>query len=140
MDNDLQRLCKRYEIAVGNFARSCITMRANEKSFQAWYASCMIQEFGLSRVYREVHLSKGSLFEMIHPDPLWRSLEGGNELFPDLVVSWEPDVDVRHSSSRSKNLREAAAMLHRLAIVSELKVTGSTGLATSPQQIRQDLA
>lgn len=140
MTSELERLCSRYEIAVGNFGRSCAGMRANEKSFQAWYASCVIQELGLSRVYREVHLSKGSLFADIEAHELWEPLEKGNELFPDLVVSWEPDIDARHSSSRTEALRGAGAMLSRLAIVSELKVTGSTGKSTLRHAVRQDLA
>lgn len=88
-DPTLERLCRRFEIAVSNFGRSCIGMRANEKAFQAWYAACVIQEFGLSRVYREVHLNKPELFELAQRHSFTSALEEGNELFPDLSVSWE---------------------------------------------------
>jgi hypothetical protein len=43
---NLERLRSRFEVAVENFSRSCMFMRANEKAFQAWYAAYAIQEFG----------------------------------------------------------------------------------------------
>lgn len=136
----LARLCKRFEIAAGNFGRSCIAMRANEKAFQAWYAACVIQEFGLSRVYREVHLWKEELFALAGTSPLTEALKEGNELFPDLSISWQPDIDARHSSTREELHKKAGEMLKQFGILSELKVTGSTGKATGPRAIRQDLA
>jgi len=48
--NEIQRISKRFEIALSNFGRSCIDLQANEKAFQAWFAACIIQEFGLSYV------------------------------------------------------------------------------------------
>ncbi|MCX5661407.1 MAG: hypothetical protein NTW19_17130 [Planctomycetota bacterium] len=134
-----ERLCKRFEIAVGNFGRSCIDMRANEKAFQAWYAACVIQEFGLRRVYREVHLAKPDLFEFAPACSFTAPHKTGNELFPDLSVSWE-DVDARSSNTRRSELKHAGAMLMQFGILSELKVTGSTGVATLPQQIERDLS
>jgi hypothetical protein len=138
----LERLCRRFEIAVGNFGRSCIAMRANEKAFQAWYAAAVIQEFGMSRVYREVHLDKRALFQMVGRQPFTSclKLETGHELFPDLSVSWEPDVDARHSSTRRDRLRHPGDMLMQFGVLSELKVTGSTGKPTPLKLIHQDLA
>lgn len=127
---------ERFEIAVSNFGRSCLSMRSNEKAFQAWFAACVIQEFGLSRVYREVHLDKKQLFIGLDPHPYWDGLRKGNELFPDLSVSWDPDVDTRHSSNRKD---DAAQMLRRMAIVSEFKVTGSTSDATPRAHVLRDL-
>jgi hypothetical protein len=140
MSIELDRLRKRFEIAAQNFGRSCISMKANEKAFQAWYAACVIQEFGLSRVYREVHLSKRFLKELIGDEAVATGIiEEGNELFPDLSVSWEPDVDARHSRTRTADLKHAGAMLQQFGILSELKVTGSTSIATSKAMLRKDL-
>lgn len=138
----LDRLCKRFVVAVGNFGRSCISLQSNERSFQAWYAASVIQEFGLSQVYREVHLKKESLFREIKDrpfHPFFSDLRKGHELFPDLSISWEPDLDTRHSDSRDPQLAPAGAMLSKLAIVTELKVTGSTGVATAQKDLLTDL-
>lgn len=137
---EIERLKRRFEIAVGNFGRSCLGMKANEKAFQAWYAASVIQEFGMARVYRELHLWKAELFELAGNHPLYAGLRKGNELFPDLSVSWQPDVDARHSSTRSRNLRPAGPMLREFGILSELKVTGSTGSATPYREVRRDIA
>lgn len=111
-------------------------MRSNEKAFQGWFAACVIQEFGLSKVYREVHLDKKELFTGISDQPFVEDLRTGNELFPDLSISWEPDVDTRHTSNRDCN---AAEMLSQMAIVTEFKVTGSTSAATPHVQVLRDL-
>ncbi len=132
----LNRLRGRFEIAVSNFGRSCIAMQSNEKAFQGWFAACVIQEFGLSRVYREVHLDKKELFTGISDQLFVEDLRTGNELFPDLSISWEPDVDTRHTSNRDCS---ASEMLSQMAIVSEFKVTGSTSVATPHVQILRDL-
>jgi hypothetical protein len=97
----IERITKRFEIALSNFGRSCIDLQANEKAFQAWYAACIIQEFGLSHVYREIHLWKSELFASSRPNEMTIALKKGNELFPDVSVSWLPDIDVRHSSTRA---------------------------------------
>ena len=109
-DVQIDRITKRFEIAVSNFGRSCIDMQANEKAFQAWYASCIVQEFGLSHVYREIHLGKSELFR----------LAPANEL--------------------TKNLRKAGAFLSEFSLISELKVTGSTSRPTPPRDVLKDIA
>lgn len=43
---DLDRLARRFEIAVENFFRSTFDLRANEVAFQAWFAASVIAEFG----------------------------------------------------------------------------------------------
>jgi hypothetical protein len=136
----LARLTTRFEIALANFGRSCFSLRANEKAFQAWYAAGVIQEFGLARVYREVHLDKQGLFTVAPRKGLLENVPDGNEIFPDLIVAWEPDIDARHSSTRDSDVQDPAAMLRGIAIVTELKVTGSTGRPTPASQVRQDLA
>lgn len=133
-----ERERKRFEIAVGNFGRSCIGMKANEKSFQAWYASSLIQEFGLSRVYRELHLSTEQLFRRAGEHPFYASLRGGSELFPDIGVSWEPDIDARHSSTRDP-ATGARSLLLQFGIITEFKVTGSTKAGTSFRDVKRDL-
>ena len=136
----IERVTKRFEIALSNFGRSCIDLQANEKAFQAWYAACIIQEFGLSHVYREIHLWKSELFASSRPNEMTIALKKGNELFPDVSVSWLPDIDVRHSSTRDNNLRPAGALLSEFAIISELKVTGSTLHPTPPKAIFIDIS
>ena len=138
----LKRLCGRFEIAVGNFGRSCGHLLANEKAFQAWYSAFVIQEFGIARVYREIHLMKDHLFEEFDREHELTSggLSSGNEVMPDLSVSWEPDVDARHSVTREESVFEAKDLLREFAIVSELKVTGSTKTVTPISAIRRDLA
>jgi hypothetical protein len=51
-----------------------------------------------------------------------------------------PDIDVRHSSTRGKDLKAAGALLCEFAIISELKVTGSTSNPTSPKAIISDIS
>jgi hypothetical protein len=139
-EEQIDSIARRFEIAVSNFGRSCMEMNANEKAFPAWYASCVIQEFGLSHVYREIHLWKSELFELAPANELTESLEKGNELFPDVSVSWFPNVDVRHSSTREESLRWTGHFLNQFSILSELKVTGSTSNPTPPKQIKIDIA
>ncbi len=129
-NDELQRLCKRFELAVSNFGRTCFDLRAREASFQAWYASCVIQEFGLSRVYREIHLPKEDIFDGLTKDGLSDRfrLRPGQEkgaLNPDLVVSWLPDLDARTAFARGEHLQSCTAMLRYIAIVSEFKVAAS---------------
>ena len=136
----MDRLCYRFEIAVANFGRSCIDMSANEKAFQAWYTAGLVQEFGLARVYREVHLWKPDMRKLIGKRALTDSLLERCELFPDVSVSWEDDLDARDSRSRLPlAIRNAGGMLHELAIISEFKATGSTSVPTSPGMIQRDL-
>ena len=137
---ELKALCRRFEIAVANFGRSCASLKANEKAFQAWYAASVIQEFGMSRVYRELHLWKKELFGDLEPTGIDDGLDVGNELFPDLSVSWDPAIDARHSVARTEEVKHAQKMLNQLAIISELKVTGSTGKHTPPAAIKRDFA
>jgi hypothetical protein len=140
-----QRLCDRFEIAVGNFGRSCIHSQSNEKAFQAWFAVSVIHEFGLSRVVREVHLDKKQLFTLIRQSPQFDAssiiagFESGHELFPDLSVMWEPGIDTRHTLTRNTEYADAEALLPQIAVVTELKVTGSTGKPTPKEQIIKDL-
>lgn len=139
-DVQIDRITKRFEIAVSNFGRSCIDMQANEKAFQAWYASCIVQEFGLSHVYREIHLGKSELFRLAPANELTKNLRKGNELFPDVSVSWLPNIDARHSSTRENRLRKAGAFLSEFSLISELKVTGSTSRPTPPRDVLKDIA
>ena len=139
-DKQIDRITNRFEIAVSNFGRSCIDMQANEKAFQAWYASCIVQEFGLSHVYREIHLWKSELFKLAPPNELTKNLQKGNELFPDVSVSWLPDIDARHSSTRESKLQKAGAFLSEFSLISELKVTGSTSNPTPPRFVLNDIA
>jgi hypothetical protein len=139
-EEQLERVSNRFEIAVANFGRSCIDLQSNEKAFQAWFASCVIQEFGISHVYREIHLGKAELFRLAPENDLKNRIKAGNELFPDLSISWSPNIDTRHSSTRENNLRKAGAFLREFCILSELKVTGSTSKPTPPRDIKIDIA
>jgi hypothetical protein len=139
----LARIRERFEIAVENFGRSCIDLQSNEKAFQAWYAASVIHEFGMARVYREIHLLKpadqNGILKYVGPryEGLPNALVSGNELIPDLCVSWEPNIDTRHSAVRSpEGLRGARGMLRQLAIVSEFKATGSTKTPTPRVAVR----
>lgn len=139
-EEQLKRISNRFEIAVSNFGRSCIDLQSNEKAFQAWFASCVIQEFGISYVYREIHLGKAELLRLTPDNILKNRIKEGNELFPDLSISWSPNIDTRHSSTRKNNLRKAGAFLKKFCILSELKVTGSTSKPTPPRDIKNDIA
>jgi hypothetical protein len=139
-EEQLKRISNRFEIAVSNFGRSCIDLQSNEKAFQAWFASCVIQEFGISYVYREIHLGKAELFRLAPDNDIKKRVKAGNELFPDLSISWTPNIDTRHSSTRKNNLRKAGAFLKEFCILSELKVTGSTSKPTPPRDIKNDIA
>jgi hypothetical protein len=135
--HDLVRLTARFEIAVENFFRSAFDLHGNEAAYQAWYAASVIAEFGLSRVYREVHLMRTQLAELVSPETRV-GFEKGNELVPDLCVSWEEAIDARHTRARPPEL-DASGMLDSLAIVTEFKATASTMKPTPPRDIRRDL-
>jgi hypothetical protein len=137
MSGELDRLATRFEIAVENFFRSTFDLQANEAAYQAWYAASVIAEFGLSRVYREVHLSRRQLADLVSPEILV-GFEKGNELFPDLSVSWQEAVDARHTEARGDEL-DAAGMLNQFGIITEFKATASTAKPTPPAAIRRDL-
>ena len=137
LSKELAALCRRFEIAVANFGNSCAALRANEKAFQAWYAASVIQEFGISRVYREIHLLTEHLFD--GSEGLDAPLSKGSELFPDLSISWKPGIDARHTVFRDEGVHHATHLLDKIAIVTELKVTGSTGKHTPPKKIETDL-
>ena len=139
-EEQIDRIANRFEIAVSNFGRSCIDMQANEKAFQAWYASCIVQEFGLSHVYREIHLGKSELFRLAPANELTKNLREGNEFFPDVSVSWLPNIDARHSSTRENKLRKAGVFLSEFSLISELKVTGSTSRPTPPRDVLKDIS
>ena len=135
MSGELDRLATRFEIAVENFFRSAFELQANEAAYQAWYAASVIAEFGLSRVYREVHLSRKQLADLVSTEILV-GFEKGNELFPDLSVSWEEAVDARHTEAREL---DAAGMLDQFGIITEFKATASTAKPTPPAAIGRDL-
>ena len=135
--SDIDSLTARFEIAVENFFPSTFDLHANEAAYQAWYAASVIAEFGVSRVYREVHLSRRRLAELASPE-IRVGFEKGTQLFPDLSVSWEEAIDVRHSSTRDDSL-DAAGMLDQFGIITEFKATASTGKPTQPAAIRRDI-
>ena len=139
--SDLSRDEERFEIAVGNFMRSCIDLQANEATFQAWYATAVVAEFGLARVYRETHVTRDGLVE-IAPNAIRLPdlTEKGNEFFPDLSVSKIPAIDARHTATRDPALQHAGVMLNQFSIVTEFKATGSTTKPTTPKAIRADLS
>ncbi|KAF0147647.1 MAG: hypothetical protein FD143_3026 [Ignavibacteria bacterium] len=43
---------------IENFGKEYFSMRANEKSFQAWLAHVLIKEYGAKRVFREIRLTQ----------------------------------------------------------------------------------
>jgi hypothetical protein len=140
-EDELARISSRFEIAVKNFGQSTVGMLSNEKSFQAWFGAMVINEFGLSRVYREIHIPKMGLEFADYEASLPSKLTKGNELFPDISVSWIPAIDTRHASTRSEQGWEKASreIFKGLAIVSELKVTSSTKVPTSKKMVLEDL-
>lgn len=98
--SDLSRDEERFEIAAGNFIRSCIDLQANEAAFQAWYATSVAAELGLARVYREIHVTRDGLAEIAPNAMRLPDLTAkGNEFFPDLSVSKIPAIDARHSAT-----------------------------------------
>ena len=126
-NDELQRLCKRFELAVSSFGHSCFDLCAREASFQAWYASCVIEEFALSRVYREIDFPKQDLFDGLSEDGLSDGFrlapdQTRGAINPDLVVSWFPDLQARTGVTRHMRIHSCTAMLRDIAIVSELKV------------------
>ena len=84
-----------------------------------------------------MHLMRTQLAELVSPETLV-GFEKGNELVPDLCVSWEEAIDARHTRARPPEL-DASGMLDSLAIVTEFKATASTMKPTPPRDIRRDL-
>lgn len=134
-------LTNRFITAWVNFCTSVVALKSNEKSFQAWFASSLIQEFGLARVYREVNLDKASIKDCFS-DPSLRELfpklyskldMDGNELFPDICISKSPNLDTRHPAARPKNTQEFKQIISEICISTELKVAASTYKATATQ-------
>lgn len=137
--SELDRLCNRFEIAADNFIRSTISLKSNEKSFQAWFSSFVIQEFGVARTYRELHLRKHFFRQLITKrDFGFDLIQAGNQIFPDICISWEPNVDTRHSRTREGHLKEGAGILNQFSIIAELKITGSTSKPTPIAEIVYD--
>ena len=143
---ELKELCERFEIAVANFGRSCIDLQANEPTFQAWYAASVIQEFGMLRVYREVHCNAQYLEKLLANDLSLPKFIMKHEIKPDLSVSWKPKTDTRHTETRigknqkkDEKSKQYDKILQKFAIVSELKVTGSTANVTESKDIKRDL-
>lgn len=130
--------CRRYEAALENFGRSCFDLLANEAAFQAWYAASVMQEFGLTRVYREIIFDREHLLAAPGTGEVAAFVTSKSELRPDLCVSWYPGVDARHHSTR--NGGTAAELLARMAVVTELKVTASTKDDIGWAPLRKDLA
>ena len=134
---DIERIDRRFRVATENFMRSCFDLKANEKAFQAWFAAAVIQEFGMSRVYREIHLSKAQLRGIVGDQVAGRFAKG-NEVFPDLSVSWNEDIDARSTSARAESLG-VKGMLRELAVITELKVTSSTTKSTPRSHVEADI-
>ena len=84
-----------------------------------------------------MHLSRRRLAELASPE-VRVGFEKGTQLFPDLSVSWEEAIDVRHSSTRDDSL-DAAGMLDQFGIITEFKATASTGKPTQPAAIPRDI-
>lgn len=133
--NDIEALRHRFEVAVANFGLSTMYLKANEKAFQAWYAASVVQEFGMARVYREVHLAKEHFRDIL---PEASGLDG-NEFLLDLSVSYLPNLDARHSATRDE-LKNAGRMLTEgLSIITEFKATGSTKRPTTRDALKTDI-
>ena len=128
---------EKFEIAAKNFGESCIHAAANEKSFQAWFVTFLIQEFGRGRIYREINFEIDTLFKLVANPSLTNRFKNTTELVADIAVSWEPDIDVRHYATRDE--KDLKKFFKKFAIFSELKVTGSTKSRTSQQDLLKDL-
>ncbi len=139
--NERAILTDRFITAWVNFCMSTATLQSNEKSFQAWFASCLIQHFGLARVYREVHLDKPQMIARFNPPglmilfpELYRTVKAGkNELLPDVCVTRLPSLDTRHTSNRSKNAQDFSWIISEIVVITELKVATTTKHATGTQ-------
>ena len=131
--NERAILTNRFITAWVNFCTSVVTLQSNESSFQAWFASHLIQEFGLARVYREIHLDKKQIsrcfvapeLKDLSPEFHRRLRMEGNELFPDVCVSIRPYLDTRHTASRSTGVQDFTQIIKEIDIVTELKVATS---------------
>lgn len=125
-----------------SFSIAARNLLSNEKSFQAWFAASLIQEFGFSRVYRELHIEKEQLRK---PCKSFRqafdtlNMHEGNEFIPDICIAREENVDTRHSATRDKGLRDIKNMLSKMSMITEFKVSASSKKATSFRSVRKDL-
>jgi hypothetical protein len=126
-------LTNRFISAWVSFCTSVVSLRSNESSFQAWFASRLIQEFGLARVYREINLDKRQIsrcfvapkLEDLSPEFHRRLGMEGNDLVPDVCVSTRPYLDTRHTATRSTGLQDFTEIIKEMDIVTELKVATS---------------
>ena len=141
-------LSNRFVTAWANFCRSVSGLQSNEKSFQAWFASSLIQEFGLAKVYREVHFDKGHIRECfsfklksIFPELYTKLGMNKHELFPDVCITKTAGVDTRHTVARSDSMRHASTILNEMDVVTELKVACSSkgAIATQYSKVYPDI-
>jgi len=93
--SDIDSLTARFEITVENLIHSSFDLQANESDYQAWYAASVIAEFGMSRVYREVHLMRTQLAELVSPETL---------------VGFEKEAIARYGDVNDPNLAEMVSL------------------------------
>jgi hypothetical protein len=131
--NEQVVLTNRFVTAWVNFCTSVVTLRSNESSFQAWFASHLIQEFGLARVYREILFDKKQIsrcfvapkLEDLSPESHRDLHMEGHELKPDVCVSTRPYLDTRHTATRSTGVQDFIHIVKEIDIITELKVATS---------------
>lgn len=134
-----------------NFGENHFDLKANEYSFQAWFASELVNQFSVDGkyVYRDIQFYKesfrkvlGKAKEDIQKNTIYDILLG-DSIRPDIVIPYDKTIDARYTDTRktiyyeieeeTKNrkrdyleLRKADKdMLAQLSIISELKVTAS---------------
>lgn len=139
-------LNERFISAWINFTNSVKNLKSNEKSFQAWFATALIQEFGTSRVYREIHLDKAAFRTPLQGhknskehDTEYIQMTIGNEFIPDVCISRHENIDTRHTSSRCKSVSHPRDMLSKMNFITEFKTGFSSKSSTKMKNINRDI-
>ena len=135
-----------------NFGENHFDLKANEYSFQAWFASELVNQFSVDGkyVYRDIQFYKESFRKVLGKDrkdiqknTIYDILLG-DSIRPDIVIPYGNTIDARYTDTRetkyytiekeTKNNPKDKAMdlrkadkdiLAQLSIISELKVTAS---------------
>lgn len=121
----------KFEAAWQVFSRTCAPSLAPEATYQAWFAHCLISQFGIDRVAREPNFKHKGF-----ASAYGRHLTGA-EVKIDAVVTRSPGVDLPHYAHRNSSMGGLEA-LSQLAVISELKVSATQGEGLDHTEVCKD--
>lgn len=128
-------VARKFEAAWNVFASTCAQFIAPEPTYQAWFAHCLISQFGIDRVAREPMIKKAAF-----ADSDWKRKVMGDHVRLDVVVMSQPGVHLPHYASSIDRAADGTGLerLGNMAVISELKVTATQGGGQSHTEVARD--